>query len=530
MVQSGSTYQATAQGVANLAALPLAASGGSNLVGFLQSGTGAVARTVQSKERDTVSVKDFGAVGDGVTDDTAAIQAAIASLNTRGKVCLRGTFKVTAQIVLPSGVQLIGDGFSENNGTGAANRGASCVLRAFTGASATVLASGDDCGVDGVDFDNNLQGTGDCLQVTGSRFRGGALSCRNSGGDGFRVGKTNAGASSTNSNAWKLDFLIVCGNVAAGARFDDTNTTTSTTYPLGLSNCNAGYAGLIDARSNGTDGVQIGNANDNVFSMIASQANTGCGVRFKTDGTNSGPRCNKILGNDCEENTGYDIQIDAATLPASGPGLYNVVLGNRSVAINSRIQDNSSGSLVSQWVSGLGFRAYHGGSDVNALATSGAVGFNAYVGANNSPVRVYGIPSGTVDGIMRASVHKSGGSQTDAWEVNQNAVFQPLNEQVTQAYSASITVDASTGHLFDINANNGTAFTITAPTNPYTGQRMTLTVRNTSGGALGAVTWNAVFKLATWTSPASGSSRSIEFKYNGSNWVEVNRTPVDVPN
>jgi hypothetical protein len=50
--------------------------------GFLQSGTGAVTRAWQDKAGDIVSVKDFGAKGDGSTNDTTAINAAFATGKT----------------------------------------------------------------------------------------------------------------------------------------------------------------------------------------------------------------------------------------------------------------------------------------------------------------------------------------------------------------------------------------------------------------------------------------------------------------
>jgi hypothetical protein len=75
----------------------LAASSGSNGVGFIQSGTGAVARTAQSKMREMVTPYDFDAVGDGVTDDTAAVQAAL-NTNAMQVYLASGLFRVSSTV------------------------------------------------------------------------------------------------------------------------------------------------------------------------------------------------------------------------------------------------------------------------------------------------------------------------------------------------------------------------------------------------------------------------------------------------
>lgn len=100
----------------------------SEFVTFIQSGIGAAQRTVEAKLRDFVSIKDFGAVGDGVADDSAAFANALASLATGVTLTLEGlTLKINQQNVVSakSGFVIDGEGatiIAENGMTVASDK------------------------------------------------------------------------------------------------------------------------------------------------------------------------------------------------------------------------------------------------------------------------------------------------------------------------------------------------------------------------------------------------------------------------
>ncbi len=77
-------------------------------VTYTAAGVGTIARTLSAKLDDAISVKDFGMVGDGVTDDTAAFALAMASV--RNLYVPNGTYLITSQVTRTIGnLTLIGE-------------------------------------------------------------------------------------------------------------------------------------------------------------------------------------------------------------------------------------------------------------------------------------------------------------------------------------------------------------------------------------------------------------------------------------
>lgn len=115
-------------------------------------------------------------------------------------------------------------------------------------------------------------------------------------------------------------------------------------------------------------------------------------------------------------------------------------------------------------------------------------------------------------------------------------ILPPSNNQlevegfVGETYSTSITINAANAlPTRYITVTNGTAFTLNAPTNLRSGQLLTVLIDNESGGAMGAITWNGVFRLAgAFTNPANTKIRTVTFRYAGGSLVEICRSAADL--
>jgi hypothetical protein len=138
----------------------------------LQRGNGAIARSVNDKLREILSVKDFGAVGDGIADDTTAVAAALTALGSADGV-----------IFFPSGRYLLSSGVLAKTLTGTQSiklcgAGIDVTVLYFpsngNGLSFTYTANqfawrdGNSLTIEDLAFVTNVQNTGGAIVINGA--------------------------------------------------------------------------------------------------------------------------------------------------------------------------------------------------------------------------------------------------------------------------------------------------------------------------------------------------------------------------
>lgn len=244
----------------------LASDDGAGLVGFKSPLANSIKRTLHDKNNDLVSVKDFGAVGDGVTDDTAAFQAAIDSKRS---------------LYIPDGIYLI--------------------------SSTLIITATDSLCIAGNNFGHvNDQTAGSVIKFTGSaspaiRVQGGAIGVKISGlfldiqdssSDGFDFG-----------GAW---YLKLQDCVVRNARYGVYLHYDSPDYFSGVAELTSCYF------SKCTNGVKTSKVDINVVKVDNCTFFDGVnGVLIGDSGSASSVRNFIVRDSLFEANTGYDVGVVA---------------------------------------------------------------------------------------------------------------------------------------------------------------------------------------------------------------------------
>jgi len=465
------------------------------------------------------NVLDYGAVGDGVTDDTAAILEAISDATNGGAAISplgserRGIvyfpflgigtgYLMSQTIPLCDGLKMSGPpAFAK------AFRIAPIIINNTTDVF-TATTGVNEGYIGNLSFYSN-QTTHDIFASMASDASGGVLrywkieNCDFS--QGFRAFMSQAVILGT--------YIRDCNISPAG------NGSTIPIHILGsdwwMTGCNVGVSSLAASAANFV--VQLDTCayfwfKDNFINPPTTQNPTvgSLNVRACHDGVISDNQMNIDLATSAVT-WGAQCKIDT--------GSYNLVVrGNNANRALSNGGSNSSG--------------YYTVIDSSNILLDGNV-VDGTGGGNNFAGYYVTVSGGATDNVrIKNPIFRAlSPAKFLVQGASTNVVVDTDLENKALAVSGGTaqTLDCTKADNFQLTVSDGTAFTINAPSYPYKGKRITVDVKNASGGAMGAITWNAVFKLAgAFTNPATGSRRTITFYYDGTNWVETNRAAADI--
>lgn len=287
---------------------------GSSLVGFRQSNANSVATTVLTKLRESQSVKDYGAVGDGVTDDTTAFTTAWTA-NTPNPVFIPGgsyaiTGTITGTFITLADVTIVGGTVNTITriGANATIPGTIDVTgtSTFTGNSSfggTLTTTGN------VTVGGNLTTTGD---IIGNETVTGDLTV--TGGD---ITTTAATATVFNANATTLNVGGAATTVALGA--------AAGTVSVGNLSMNAGYGSIAPVY-----GCRAWVNFDGTTANNLSGTYSYSGLTVTVTATNHGHIAGNVVYVDCTTGSGVDGTYTVATVVDANTFTYTAGSGSGS--------------------------------------------------------------------------------------------------------------------------------------------------------------------------------------------------------
>lgn len=464
----------------------------------------------------------WGAIGDGAANNAPALQGALDWLESQGGGLLVlpfGVFGVSAQVIVPDNCRIHAMG----------TRSSSIKALATFPIGTAVLRLGRSTDVD----------LYDC------RAENLAINCNGIAG--------SVGVFSTQAQEHSgLHNVLVSGFVSKGAHFSGAGCQNFGVYRgefLPHSSAAAGWVGVhcdTCASNSVIDDVTVNGANTNVL-------NAGTGVLLNA--TNFTLRRlhveNMDVGLDLQGDTMADLSgLYGASNPTvamttllkvtNGRGIYrNLVKGGATNIVLDSVNNVTRTDATCEMYGGydeiIGRRLVIYGQQ--PIVPSSAMLFvatnasNPAVEAQNSGSRAMQAGesilkvrniNGTDVGALVKLIATGNTTGIDC-DAGLAAGF------TTPAYGPSVATNAGQGNFHRVTVTNGTAFTIANPTNLQAGQTILYDVLNSSGGAMGVITWDTLFKLAgAFTNPANTKRRTISFYYDGTSLIEVNRAAADI--
>lgn len=426
---------------------------GGNIVGPVLATGSTTARQLSDRAADVVNVKDYGAKGDGVTDDTASIQAAVAAIPTTGATLLfpHGTYLISNSSALPSNASVVGEGAKIVAAPAASWSGGAHQGSAFTGAT-----SASNIQVSGLNFSWAYgDGTPHILQFA-----------------------------ATNSN------IVVTNNVSDGSGDFVAMVGTTNTLIEGNSVTNVSNA-CYDHWGSAQDARVIGN-----YCSTYASAGSGLGAIQFTGIATGGGAANSAgficLGNTIFVNGGSAPQAIIINGPSTGGSDNRFIVENNKIVIANAT--SSWGVLVSGLANNgiISNNYFEGNAGSYSAVSVASTATNVSVSGN----RAYNWQAGSNGVFANASV---GGTLANNQAVSSSTPLLGSTDTSTVVYGNG--AGTNTLSLANVNISSGSA--------AFSGA-----VSSTSPITIG---WNGAGGISETLNAAAANTKNILFQTAGVN-------------